>query len=55
VLTARNAGIWSCGVTYGFAPHSLEAAPPDVLIDSPAELIELFHAPSTPALKSKSE
>ncbi|HZR30203.1 MAG TPA: HAD-IA family hydrolase [Terriglobales bacterium] len=55
VLTARNAGIWSCGVTYGFAPHSLQAAPPDVLIDSPAELIELFHAPSTPALKSKSE
>ena len=38
VLTARNAGLWSCGVTYGFAPHTLEATPPDVLIDSPAEL-----------------
>lgn len=44
VLTARNAGIWSCGVTYGFAPHSLEAAPPDVIVDSPAELAELFQA-----------
>jgi phosphoglycolate phosphatase len=44
VLTARNAGMWSCGVTYGFAPHSLEAAPPDILIDSPAELAELFRA-----------
>src|SRR5437588_860086 len=36
ILTARNAGIWSCGVTYGFAPHSLEAAPPDVSLDSTA-------------------
>ena len=42
VLTARNAGIWSCGVTYGFAPHSLQAAPPDVLVDSPTEMLELF-------------
>src|SRR5437868_6746312 len=42
ILTARNAGIWSCGVTYGFAPHSLEAAPPDVSLDSTAELLELF-------------
>ena len=24
VLTGRNAGLWTCGVTYGFAPHSLE-------------------------------
>jgi phosphoglycolate phosphatase len=39
VLTARNAGIWSCGVTYGFAPHTLRAAPPDVLVDAPAELV----------------
>jgi phosphoglycolate phosphatase len=42
VLTARNADLWSCGVTYGFAPHTLEAAPPDVLVDSPAELRHLF-------------
>ncbi len=42
VLTARNAGIWSCGVTYGFAPHTLEAASPDVSVDSPTELLELF-------------
>ena len=38
VLTARNAGMWSCGVTYGFAPHSLAQAPPDVLVDAPEEL-----------------
>lgn len=42
VLTARNAGIWACGVSYGFAPHTLEAAPPDVLVKSPRELVELF-------------
>lgn len=42
VLTAQNAGLWSCGVTYGFAPHTLKTAPPDVLIASPAELREIF-------------
>jgi phosphoglycolate phosphatase len=38
VLTARNAGIYSIGVTYGLAPHTLQDAPPDVLIDHPSEL-----------------
>lgn len=38
VLTARNAEVHSIGVTYGLAPHTLEDAPPDVLIDSPHEL-----------------
>ena len=52
VLTASNAGIWSCGVTYGFAPHSLLVAPPDVLLDSPAELIRLFHGTPDAALTS---
>jgi phosphoglycolate phosphatase len=42
VLTGRNAGIVTCGVTYGFAPHTLCEAPPDVVIDSPKELGELF-------------
>jgi phosphoglycolate phosphatase len=42
VLTGRNAGLWTCGVTYGFAPHSLEEAPPDVLIETPRELEELL-------------
>ena len=38
VITARNAGIYSVGVTYGLAPHTLEGAPPDVLVDHPREL-----------------
>jgi phosphoglycolate phosphatase len=42
VLTGRNAGIATCGVTYGFAPHSLAEAPPDIEVDSPAELGQLF-------------
>jgi phosphoglycolate phosphatase len=33
VQTARNAGIQSCGVTYGFQPETLAATPPDFLID----------------------
>ena len=38
ILTARNAGLWSVGVTYGFAPQTLEQVVPDVLVDTPAEL-----------------
>lgn len=42
VLTARNAGMYSLGLTYGFAPHTLATVPPDVLVDTPAELAEVF-------------
>jgi phosphoglycolate phosphatase len=42
ILTGRNAGLWTVGVTYGFAPQSLELTPPDALVDSPKELAELF-------------
>ncbi len=42
VLTGRNAGMWTCGVTYGFAPHTLCEAPPDVVLDKPHELAEIF-------------
>jgi phosphoglycolate phosphatase len=42
VLTARNARIRVCGVTYGFAPHTLQEAPPDVLLDAPADLVHLL-------------
>jgi phosphoglycolate phosphatase len=44
VATGRNAGLWTCGVTYGFAPHTLEKDPPDVQVDRPQELAELFAA-----------
>jgi phosphoglycolate phosphatase len=37
VETARNAGAWCVGCTFGLAPESLSAYPPDVLVDSPAD------------------
>jgi phosphoglycolate phosphatase len=40
VLTARNTNLWSIGVTYGFAPHTLERTHPDILVDTPAELAQ---------------
>jgi phosphoglycolate phosphatase len=42
VLTGRHAGIATCGVSYGFAPHTLCEAPPDVVVSTPAELEHLF-------------
>ena len=42
VETGRNAGLWTVGVTYGFAPHTLDDPAPDVLLDSPEELRDLF-------------
>jgi phosphoglycolate phosphatase len=42
VITGRNAGVWTCGVTYGFAPHTLCEAPPDVVVDNPQELAQLL-------------
>lgn len=38
VQTGRNAGLWTIGVTYGFAPQTLEAEGPDVLVDSAEEM-----------------
>jgi len=39
VLTARNAGTWICGVTYGFGSHLLAEYPPDLLVDNLTELL----------------
>ncbi len=38
VLTGRNAGMWTLGLTYGLAPQTLEIAPPDALVDHPEEM-----------------
>jgi len=38
VLTARNARVKSAGVTYGLKPYTLDEAPPDLLLDSLADL-----------------
>jgi phosphoglycolate phosphatase len=40
VHTARNAGTWSCGVSYGLGPEGFRSHPPDLLLDSLTELPE---------------
>ena len=49
VQTARNAGAWSIGCTFGLAPGSLEAIPPDILVDSPADWTDALRHPQTTA------
>jgi len=39
VRTARNAGMWACGVSYGLGAEGMRAHPPDVLLDSLVELL----------------
>ena len=38
VRTARNAGAWACGVSYGLGLESMRAHPPDLMLDNLAEL-----------------
>jgi phosphoglycolate phosphatase len=35
ILTARSAGVWSMGCSYGLSPHTLAEVPPDCLVESP--------------------
>ncbi len=51
VLTARNAGTWAIGCTFGFGPQTLEETPPDVLVDSAADWMEVL-SPARLGLKS---
>ena len=39
VQTARNAGTFVCGVTYGFGSHRFTEYPPDLLVDNLTELL----------------
>jgi phosphoglycolate phosphatase len=42
IETGCNAGLWTVGVNYGFAPHTLQEQPPDVLVDTPHDLADVF-------------
>lgn len=44
VLTAQNCGMYSVGLMYGLSPSTLEKVPPDVVLDRPDELGQLFAA-----------
>lgn len=43
VQTARNAGTWACGVTYGLGSDRLPQCAPDLLLDNLAELPKLLN------------
>jgi phosphoglycolate phosphatase len=43
VLTGRNAGVWTCGVTYGFGARTLEKVLPDLLIDDMRQLLPMLN------------
>jgi phosphoglycolate phosphatase len=43
VETGRNAGIWSCGVSYGIGSKSLENAGPDFMVDNLRQLPSLLN------------
>jgi len=40
IETGVRAGVWTCGVTYGFGTLSLDSNPPDLVVDSLPELAE---------------
>ncbi len=42
ILTARNTGMYAAGVRYGFRPEALDLSPPDVLVDTTAELAQVL-------------
>jgi phosphoglycolate phosphatase len=44
VQTARNAGVASCGVTWGFQPETFREFPPDVLVDRLEHFAERFRS-----------
>ncbi|MEJ2010035.1 MAG: HAD-IA family hydrolase [Acidobacteriota bacterium] len=46
ILAGRNAGVWTCGVNYGFGAPTLEEAPPDLRIDDLRELPHLLNGKS---------
>jgi phosphoglycolate phosphatase len=43
ILTGRNAGVLTCGVTYGFGAHTLQKVSPDLIIDDMRELPPLLN------------
>lgn len=43
VQTARNAGVRSCGVTWGFQPEAFEKDAPDYLVHSASELLAVIN------------
>jgi len=49
VRTARNSGIWACGVSYGLGAKGLREHPPDVMVDSLEELPQHLNGSRCPS------
>jgi phosphoglycolate phosphatase len=54
VLTARNAGVGVCGVTYGFQPQTLQEQPPDFTVDRMEQLADMLLAQRRPEGETRS-
>jgi phosphoglycolate phosphatase len=44
IQTARNAGTWACGVTYGLGSERLPECGPDLLLDNLTELPKILRS-----------
>jgi phosphoglycolate phosphatase len=53
VMTARNAGAWALGCTFGFGPQDMTQAPPDILVDSAAEWTEVLSPSPRQAIEAR--
>ena len=53
VHTARNAGVSSCGVEWGFQPEGFAGDPPDFRVRSPQELVDLVSSKSFANLEAQ--
>ena len=51
IETARNAGVRSCGVAWGFQPETFKEKRPDFLIDQPAALVPLIESLTLDSLR----
>jgi phosphoglycolate phosphatase len=52
VQTARNSGIWACGVSYGLGVEGMLATPPDLMVDSLVELHDYLNHGRLPQANS---
>ena len=48
VRTARNSGTWACGVTYGLGLDGMRTHPPDLMLDTLADLPQHLDSIETP-------
>ncbi len=55
VQTASNAGVISCGVTYGLQPETFEQYRPEILVDDLRELVGVFDLASAIAPASNGQ